>query len=133
MASVNRALGLVVVGDQGPSHSARPQPQSVPLAPRAFLEPPHGLRRGIPVAGARRGLDQFDEAPAVEAEIFVFAGLAGGGEGLLISAETVVEHGARVPGEPSDRPSPLASPSAAAASISRCASTGSPRQAAQRQ
>ena len=63
------------------------------------FEPLHGRRGGFVVTSARRRFDQFEQTPAMEAEVFVPTCLAGGREGLVVSAETVVENGGGVSGQ----------------------------------
>ena len=58
-------------------------------------------------ARTRRGLDEFDEGEAADAEIVVLARVAGAGQRLVVAAESVVQDGRHV--APTDR-SPVPRP-----------------------
>ena len=99
MASANRALGVVVGGEQGSGTRHHTQPPVGSAGACPFFEPRKRRGGGFPVAHMRRGFDEFEQTPAVEAKILVFATFAGGGEGLVVSSETVEEDGGGVPGQ----------------------------------
>ena len=74
------------------------------LVLRTAAEP----RRRIAVAHMRCGFDEFEEAPAEEAQILVFAALTRSCERLLVSTETVEQDRGVNLLTPTRRPSPLA-------------------------
>ena len=125
-----QGLGVVLAGQQRLGGCDRTQSPVRSAAGCAFFEP--GERRGgrFPVADMRGGFDEFEETPAVEAEVLVLATRSGSGQRLVVPSDTVEQNCGGIPGEADEAPFTLAVPSATADSISPDASAGTPRQAA---
>ncbi len=90
---------MVLGGQQRLGGRDRTQSPVRSAAACAFFEP--GERRGgrFPVADMRGGFDEFEETPAVEAKVLVFATFAGSGERLVVPSDTVEQDRGGVSGE----------------------------------
>ena len=95
---VEKNVGVLIVGQQGLRPRQNTQAPIRSACARALFEPLHGLLGDLLLADACRSFNQFDQTPTVEAAILVFTRLVRGGEGLLVTAEPVVEDGGEAPG-----------------------------------
>ena len=84
-----QVVGGLVGAEHCPGRRHDTQPPVGAAGSCSLLELPQGRRRGFVVTHVRCGLDQFEEAPAVEPEILVFAALTRGCQGLVVATETV--------------------------------------------
>ncbi len=89
MASANKAVGVLIRGEQGSRARHRAQAPVGSAGARSFFEPLQRRAGSFPVTDVGRGFDEFEEAPTVEAQILVLTAFTRGREGLLVSTETV--------------------------------------------
>ena len=82
-----------VIGDQPSCTRQKSESEVCSAGACAFFEPLHGLGRSLVLATARRGFDEFGQAPAVHTEIVVFTSFAGGCKCFFVPAEPVVQDG----------------------------------------
>ena len=88
-------FGLLDRRPAGHAHPPkRPDPSRFRWRPRVPRAAVCAAAAACLLARVHRSFDQFDQAPPVEAEILVLTRLASGSERLVVSAESVVEHGA---------------------------------------
>ena len=93
---------IPAVGVAAPSASSArarasmPRAQSVPRRPCLGGQPIQRVRGEVGPPTARRRLDQLAQAPVLRDDLSMLAGGRGGRERVLVTAETVGEHGARV-------------------------------------
>ena len=100
MASANKSVGVLVGGEQGSRTRHRAQsPVAFRSAPARSFEPRQGRGGGFLVADVCRGLDEFEETPAVETQILVLTALTRSGEGLFVPTETVEQDGSGESGQ----------------------------------